>query len=178
MPTSFTSYRSSKEEKLTSLEKTLENAIAAVVTPTNVNTDSILTVPEQLLNESLSLRPASRTTTITTNNHHHLNDVYSQVDVTQSDRLTPTPTQDSRYNYVPLRHASATSQSRAKTPLTTDTSSIIRELGLDNTETSPPRWYNPPPEKLDPSPSRKEYLDNRSKPSKFVPMGSMSSTNR
>lgn len=170
--------RSSNEEKLSKLERTLDNAIASVVTPTNVNTDSILTVPERLLNESLSIRPTSQASSVNMNNHQlpPVSDLYSRVDMTQSDRITPQPTLDSRYSYVPLRHASTAS--RGKTPTNTDTSSIIRELGLDNTETSPPRWYNPPPEKLDPSPPRREYSEKRSMSSKFLPSGSTTSSHR
>lgn len=147
---------------MSKLERTLDNAIASVVTPTNINTDSILSVPEQLLNESLSIRPSSQASTTINNNQPGVRELYSRVDTTQSDRQTPQPTLDSKFSYVPLRQ-SAASQSRNRTPTNTDTSSIIRELGLDNTETSPPRWYNPPPEKLDPSPPRRSYPDNKSK---------------
>jgi len=176
------------EEKLDKLERTLDNAVAAALTPTNINTDSILSVPEQLFTDSLRLRDHDQVCV-----DHSMGQLYSRgptpitmdsenqytalrkgasappVDVTgrttptlcdRSGRTTPVVTDtDSKYSYVPLRHAtlsSIVSVERNRTPLSTYSTSdkIIRELGLHNTETSPPRWYNPPPEKLNPTPEK------------------------
>ena len=180
-------FRSTYEEKISKLERTLDNAVAAAVTPSNINTDSILSVPDQLFTDSLRCKTHSEICA-----DHSLAELYSRgptpvvygrmdrdtpaLDV-RSDTATPVVTDtESRYSYVPLRRASALSLDRNKTPTNcnTDTSDIIRELGLDNTETSPPRWYNPPPEKLDPSPDRQPYASERPN-SNFLPLRTKSS---
>lgn len=169
----------SYEEKLNKLERTLDNAVAAVVTPT-INTESILSVPEQLFTDSMRHRRHSEVCL-----DHTLSQMYSSRGPTpiagdRLDRLTPAITDtDSRYSYVPLRHTTVSSVAhsidRNKTPVNdnynTDTSDIIRELGLNNTETSPPRWYNPPPEKLDPSPDKRPHVESGPH-AKYIPLKS------
>lgn len=172
--------RSTYEEKLCRLERTLDNAVAAALTPSNINTDSILSVPDQLFASSLRFRSHSELCP-----DHTLAELYSRgptpitidraTDADRLDSVTPTAglrsdrdtpvvtDTESRYSYVPLRNIAPSSLSGARNRMptashcNTDTSDIIRELGLDNTETSPPRWYNPPPEKLDPSPDRRPH---------------------
>ncbi|XP_067942867.1 centrosomal protein of 152 kDa-like [Watersipora subatra] len=183
--------RSSYAEKLNKLERTLDNAVAAAVTPTHVDTDSILSMPpEQLFTGSLRCSAH-----LDTCQDHSLAELYSRgptpivtdrpfrcsgryvgrlTDVTPtpediSDRETPVVTDtESRYSYVPLRNLAISSSfgpdrvaSLASSICNTDSSTIIRELGLDNTETSPPRWYNPPPVKLTPSPDRQPCIDGK-----------------
>lgn len=196
--------RSTYEEKLSKLERTLDNAVAAAITPCNINTDSILSVPDQLFTDSLPYRAHSDVCA-----DHTLAELYSRGPtpitsdrigrVTGSDRLdsltaTAGVREDrsasvvtdigSRYSYVPLHRAAIStthSIDNSVTPVAsnytheTDTSDIIRELGLDNTETSPPRWYNPPPEKLDPSPDRQSLITGSKGDSKFLPLRTMSS---
>ena len=183
--------RSSYAEKLNKLERTLDNAVTAAVTPTHIDTDSILSMPpEQLFTGSLRCSAH-----LDTCQDHSLAELYSRgptpivtdrpfrcsgryvgrlTDVTPtpediSDRETPVVTDtESRYSYVPLRNLAISSSfgpdrvaSLASSICNTDSSTIIRELGLDNTETSPPRWYNPPPVKLTPSPDRQPCIDGK-----------------
>lgn len=144
------------------LERTLDKAAASLTAPTHVNTSAILGVPDQLIREtSIAERRISPRNSVA------------------ADRAERQPTHSQtesgcKYTYTSLQKAGL-----QMTQLTTDCRSdctrsqsdeIIRDLGLDNTTTSPPRWYNPPPEKLDPSPRQERVR------SAFAPSGKTSSS--
>lgn len=162
--------RSTEEDKIKHLERTLDRAMSSL-TPTNINTDSILSIPDHFLPNNdtmMSSRPHSRAA----NREHQPPVSTHQKARAISDRCPSASSNEPVYRYEPLKTLSKVPASQSNGHVTSsrppvnhvrtthnaasigESVDIIRQLGLNNTQTSPPRWYNPPPEKLEPSPRR------------------------
>lgn len=138
-------FRCTTEEKLTKLERTLDKAVASLINPA-----SRIDTEHQVRPPTAEITQGAKTVT-------------SHPEATchgKSSGVAGAPS-DIRYQYLPLRDTNNQTSHGSSRPLTattnqyrSDSANLIKELGLDSTVTSPPRRYNPPPEKLDPSPHK------------------------
>jgi len=135
---------------LSKLERTLDKAVSAITQTTNVNTDSILSVPEHLLRDDSFISHTTNTQNVhsmrspSENRRPHSR----QTDSRPPSARTIAANTDSGYKYTSLRGAARPAASY------TDSRAVLEDLGLTNTQASPPRRFNPPAEKLTPSPQR------------------------